>query len=74
MASEKIKPLVAHPLSLHECEQIMALLGPLVRYLGAPGDWGYGTRLGDATVLLRDLYNEVVAAGLLAKLGGSDGA
>ena len=46
-------PLCNHPLTRKEADTLLALIGPVLRYLNAPGDWGYGTQLGTIT---QDLY------------------
>lgn len=53
-------PLVAHPLSDVEKARLLACLEPLLHYLGAPGDWGYETKLGRMTISLIELRNEIV--------------
>lgn len=46
-------PLCSHPLTRKEAETLLAQIGPMLRLLNAPGDWGYGTQLGNIT---QDLY------------------
>lgn len=53
-------PLVACPLSDVERDTLLAHLEPLLRYLGAPGDWGYETKLGRITIRLYELRNDIV--------------
>ena len=36
----------------HERELLLLRLDDLLRLLNAPGDWGYGTKLGELTKLL----------------------
>lgn len=44
------------PLSDTERGRLLQHLEPLVQLLGSPGDWGYGSRLGDLTTLAKDVY------------------
>lgn len=53
------QPLCISPLSESERARLLSLLDPLVRFLGAPGDWGYGTKLGDTTIRLIALKKEI---------------
>ena len=53
-------PLVACPLSEVEKARLLAYLEPLLRHLGAPGDWGYETKLGRMTIRLSELRNDIV--------------
>ena len=46
-------PLTHHPLTQKEAEKLHAQICVLLRTLNAPGDWGYGTQLGQIT---QDLY------------------
>lgn len=46
----KIKPLSVQPLSAEETNNLLLLLTPLRKFLGSPGDWGYGTKLADLTI------------------------
>lgn len=53
-------PFVAHPLSPHERATLALRLDDLLRFLGAPGDWGYDTELGGFTLMalrMRALLN-----------------
>lgn len=43
-------PLAGTPLGEVERQRLLALLGELARFLGAPGDWGYETQIGKYTV------------------------
>lgn len=43
-------PLAGAPLDDVERQRLLALLGELARFLGAPGDWGYETQIGKFTV------------------------
>lgn len=52
-------PLARQPLTTAEKVRLQALLDPLVGFLGRPGDWGYGTKLGDLAIRLRVLQDEV---------------
>jgi len=52
-------PLVGSPLSEVEKARLLAHLEPLLRFLGAPGDWGYETKLGQMTIRLRELNNDL---------------
>lgn len=58
MADAK-KPLCTHPLTEIERAILTVRLDDLGKFLSAPGDWGYGTRLGDLTVVVRDLLVEL---------------
>lgn len=46
------KNLPANELRSRERERIELRLDDLIRALGAPGDWGYGTKLGELTQIL----------------------
>ena len=52
-------PLCASPLSMDEVIQLESNIMPLLRYLGSPGDWGYGTKLGRLTEVLHGLRSEI---------------
>ena len=39
-----------HGFSPVEQARLIGLLDSLAAYLGAPGDWGYGTTLGNLTI------------------------
>lgn len=56
-------PLCASPLSYDEAVRLEASLMPLLRYLAAPGDWGYGTKLGRLTEVLHGLRAGIRQAG-----------
>jgi hypothetical protein len=47
------------PLDAQERARLLGLLDALAGYLGAPGDWGYGTRLGRFTVDVLALRHDV---------------
>jgi hypothetical protein len=47
-------PLAASPLSIEERARWIAVLDPLLRYAGSPGDWGYESKLG---ILTKHLYS-----------------
>jgi hypothetical protein len=51
--------LCSFDLSETECARLLDRIDALVQFLGAPGDWGYGTKLGDATLFLIDLQKAV---------------
>lgn len=53
------RPLTRSPLSSEERETLLRLTEDLARYLGSPGDWGYGTKLGDLTIYLTRLRVEI---------------
>lgn len=59
-------PLCTSPLSYDEAVRLEAELMPLLRYLGSPGDWGYGTKLGRLTEMLHGLRAEIRQAGKAA--------
>lgn len=59
-------PLCGSPLSYDEAVKFEANLMPLLRYLGSPGDWGYGTKLGRLTEVLHGLRAEIRQAGKAA--------
>jgi hypothetical protein len=54
--------LSSHPLTEYERTRLLAMVDPLVGYLNAPGDWGYDTRLGDATLSLKALQHALRTA------------
>ncbi len=53
-------PIAACPLSDGERARMLMHLDQLLRYLGAPGDWGYESKLGLMTIRLSELRNEIV--------------
>ena len=55
-------PLSSSPLSRDEAARILEYMMPLLRYLGAPGDWGYQSRLGVLTQQLRELRADIINA------------
>lgn len=57
------KLLCESALSYEEALRLEAELAPLMRYLGSPGDWGYGTKLGDLTAFLLSLRGQIEQAG-----------
>lgn len=61
------KQLCTHPLDQAEKEMLLVRVDDLLRTLGSPGDWGYGTKLGDLTLHLLALRAEISAA----KIGGA---
>jgi hypothetical protein len=58
--------LCSSPLSYDEAVRMEAELMPLLRYLGSPGDWGYGTKLGRLTEVLHGLRGEIRQSGKAA--------
>lgn len=52
-------PLVAHPLTDVERAVLVRLVGHLVEFLRAPGDWGYESKLGVLTERLIELRLEL---------------
>lgn len=54
-----LKKLAACPLTTREKETLLVRVNDLLRFLGAPGDWGYGTRLGDLTLDLLSLRAQI---------------
>lgn len=42
-----------------ERDRLLEEISPLLKYLGAPGDWGYGTKLGELTFFLHQVHAEV---------------
>ncbi len=55
-------PLSSSPLSREEAARLLENLMPLLRYLGAPGDWGYKSRLGMLTQQLQELRSDIINA------------
>jgi hypothetical protein len=53
MIDEKQRFCVS-PLSEKERATLDMRMGDLLKFLGSPGDWGYGTAMGDLTVYLID--------------------
>ncbi len=45
-----------------EKQVLLLRLDDLLRFLGAPGDWGYGTQLGAMTQRLIRLRRDIAAA------------
>lgn len=58
-AKDKPKPLCCSPLDLPEKLRLAEAMAPLIQFLGAPGDWGYGTRLADLTIYLKQLRHDL---------------
>ncbi len=52
-------PLAGTPLDDVEQQRLLALLGELARFLGAPGDWGYETQIGKYTIHTLALYQAI---------------
>lgn len=52
--------------TLRAREQIILLmrLDDLLKFLGAPGDWGYNTKLGMMTLRLIELRQQIAKAAL----------
>jgi hypothetical protein len=46
------KALCSHPMKSHERATLDMRLNDLMRFLGSPGDCGYGTEMGDLTIYL----------------------
>lgn len=64
VAAQQAQPFKALPLSTHrmrreEAVRMAAYIDPLLRFLNSPGDWGYGTKLGRLTIVLKDLLSEL---------------
>lgn len=55
----KDMPLVASPLSEVDRAVLVWLVGHLADFLRAPGDWGYGTKLGHLTERLIEVRREL---------------
>lgn len=51
-----------HPLSDQERAKLLDRLDILLGVLGAPGDWGYNTELGQTTLQLIDLRHRLAGA------------
>lgn len=49
---ERSRAISASPLRETERATLLIRINDTLRFLGAPGDWGYGTRLGDLTLEL----------------------
>ena len=62
-------PLAESRLSIAEMEKWINVLDQLLRYAGAPGDWGYGSKLGLLTKHLIQVRQEIVREE--AKEGGA---
>ena len=52
-------PISTHPLSASEKVRWLDALDALLRYAGAPGDWGYESKLGLTTDHLHKLRAEI---------------
>ena len=59
--------LCASPLSPVEQARLIGLLDSLAAYLGAPGDWGYGTTLGNLTITVLNARQAVRVAPVEAR-------
>lgn len=55
-------PLLAQPLNERERESMLAHMDAFLLHLGAPGDWGYETKLGVLTLRLREVRYEILRA------------
>lgn len=60
----KIADLRSNELSYIERDRLLAHIDPLLAYLGAPGDWGYGTVLGQFAIELREIQHAVRTAAI----------
>lgn len=54
-------PLASCPLSIEERARWIAVLDPLLKYAGSPGDWGRQSKLGVLTAKLLDVRRELVS-------------
>lgn len=54
-------PLSEIPLSIEERARWIAVLDPLLKYAGSPGDWGYQSKLGVLTQKLLQARAEIVS-------------
>lgn len=52
-------PLAACELSPEERARWLAVLDPLIKYAGSPGDWGYESKLGRLTMVASDLRRDI---------------
>lgn len=52
-------PLCNHPLTRKEAVKLEGRVSDLLRELNAPGDWGYGTQLGQLTQKLHSVKLEI---------------
>lgn len=59
--SESI-PLCRSPLSIAEQQRLLGLLDALNGFLGRPGDWGYGTVLGNLAIVALNARADVASA------------
>ena len=57
--SYRAMPLSAGTLSDVDRAVLVRLVGHLADFLRAPGDWGYGTKLGDLTDRLLEVRREL---------------
>lgn len=55
-------PLAESALSHDECMRWLAVINPVLKYAGSPGDWGYESRLGRLTQHLYQLRAELERA------------
>lgn len=55
-------PLSESPLSIEERARWIAVLDPLLKYAGSPGDWGYQSKLGVLTQKLLQARAEIVSS------------
>lgn len=51
--------LCANPINADEKGRLLARVDGLLNFLGAPGDWGYGTELGNLTQYLLRLRPQI---------------
>jgi len=61
-AAERSRALSASPLRDAERATLLVRINDTLRFLGAPGDWGYGTRLADLTLELLWLRQQLQTA------------
>lgn len=52
-------PLAERELSIEERARWSGVLDQLLKYAGAPGDWGYESKLGRLTLIARDLRRDL---------------
>lgn len=64
------RPLSTHPLTAREETEILGRMYALAEFMGSPGDWGYGTTLGDLTMQLHQVRAALMASRQNSAEGG----
>ncbi len=60
MATFSERSLSSTALSIEEKAKWLAVIDPLLKYAGSPGDWGYESKLGALINALHEIRREIV--------------